>query len=195
MLKPQASSTRELIGLDGLWSFAIADDDVPTPWSAPLATALEAPVPASYNDLFVDPAVRDHVGWVWYQRTVRVPRGWSSGRVIIRVDAATHHGRVYVGDRLVGEHVGGYTPFEADVTGLVQPGEEFRLTIGVDNELTNTTIPPGRVVADADGRRKQTYLHDFYNYSGLARSVRLVSVPDLHLDDVTGVTDVQQGVG
>ena len=195
MLKPQASSTREILDLDGLWLFATDSDEVTSPWSGPLATTLEAPVPASYNDLFIDPMIRDHVGWVWYQRTVRVPRGWSSGRVIVRVDAATHHGRVYVGDRLVAEHVGGYTPFEADVTDLVDAGQEFRLTIGVDNELTNTTIPPGRVVIDALGRRKQTYLHDFFNYAGLARSVRLVSIPEVHLDDITVVTDQDQGIG
>ena len=32
-------------------------------------------VPASFNDVAADAAVRDHVGDIWYQRTVRVPRG------------------------------------------------------------------------------------------------------------------------
>ena len=73
-------------------------------------------MPASYNDLFVDSAIRDHVGWVWYQRPVRVPRGWAGERIFVRVDAATHEGHVYVNDALVAEHVGGYTPFEADIT-------------------------------------------------------------------------------
>ena len=55
-------------------------------------------MPASYNDLFADAAIRDHVGWVWYQRTVRVPRGWAGERVFVRFDAATHEGVVYVDD-------------------------------------------------------------------------------------------------
>ncbi len=195
MLKPQNSPTREYVDLDGLWRFATDDVGVPAPWSAELRTSLEAPVPSSYNDLFTDPAVRDHVGWVWYQRTVHVPSGFAGGRVFVRVDAATHHGRVYVGDTLVADHIGGYTPFEADVTDLVTPGEEFRLTIGVDNRLSNETIPPGRVTVDADGRAKQTYMHDFYNYAGLARSVRLVSLPAVRLTDVTVVTEVDGGTG
>jgi beta-glucuronidase len=190
MLKPQNSPTRELVELDGLWKFALDRKDVPAPWEDRLATGLEAPVPASYNDLFVDPSIRDHVGWVWYQRAVRVPRGWAGTRIVLRIDAATHHGRVYVDERFVAEHVGGYTPFEADVTDLVQPGQEFRLTIGVDNRLTNETIPPGRVTVDGQGRAKQTYLHDFYNYAGLARSVRLCSVPAVRLTDVTVTTDL-----
>ncbi|NUQ90807.1 MAG: beta-glucuronidase, partial [Glycomyces artemisiae] len=119
MLRPQNSPTRELVNLDGLWRFALDGDAGPEPWTGVLRTDLEAPVPASYNDVFADDAIRDHVGWVWYQRTVRVPRGWAGERVRVRVDAATHEGKVYVDGSLVAEHVGGYTPFEADVTGLV----------------------------------------------------------------------------
>ena len=120
MLKPISTPTRELIRLDGLWRFALDDAATPEPWADELETALEAPVPASYNDVFADQAIRDHVGWVWYQRTVRVPRGWAGERVVLRVDAATHEGVVYVDGTKVAEHVGGYTPFEADVTDLAR---------------------------------------------------------------------------
>lgn len=108
-----------------------------------LPGGLEAPVPASYNDLFVDATIRDHVGWVRYQRTARVPRGWAGEQILIRVEAATHAGVVYVDDVRVAHHVGGYTPFDADATDVVTAGGEFRLTIGVNNVLTNTTIPRG----------------------------------------------------
>lgn len=195
MLKPQTSATRELVTLDGMWRFALDTAEVPEPWSAPLQTALEAPVPASYNDLFVDPAIRDHVGWVWYQRDVRVPRGWAGERVIVRVDAATHEGVVYVDGTEMARHVGGYLPFEADVTDLVTPGESFRLTIGVDNVLTNETQPPGHVEELSDGRRVQRYYHDFYNYAGLARSVWLASRPAVHVEDITVTTDVDGTAG
>ncbi|MFD4421808.1 beta-glucuronidase [Agromyces sp. NPDC058484] len=195
MLKPRSTATRELVRLDGLWRFALDSNVGKTPWTAILDTTLEAPVPASYNDLFTDAAIHDHVGWVWYQRPVRVPRGWAGERVFVRLDAATHEGRVYVDDQLVAEHVGGYTPFEADITDLVRPGEEFRLTVGVNNVLTNETIPPGSVKVDEKGRRKQTYLHDFYNYAGLARSVWLYSAPATRVDDITVVTDVEGSTG
>lgn len=200
MLKPQDSATRELISLDGLWAFAVDSakaDSVETvdPWTAPLQTTLEAPVPASYNDIFTDQAIRDHVGWVWYQRSVRVPRGWAGERVILRLDSATHEGRVYVDDTLVASHVGGYLPFEADITDLVAPGATFRLTIGVNNELTNETVPPGVIETRADGGRRQTYFHDFYNYAGLARSVWLTSRPSVHIDDVTVATEIDGTAG
>jgi len=195
MLKPKATATRELLNLDGLWRFAIDGPAGVEPWTRPLESPLEAAVPSSYNDLFVDKSIRDHVGWAWYQRTVQVPRGWANDRIFIRLDSATHEGHVYVNDHLVVQHVGGYTPFEADITDFVEAGESFRLTIGVNNELTNVTIPPGTITVGQDGRRTQKYLHDFYNYAGLARSVWLYSAPPVRVSDITTVTGVEGGTG
>ena len=195
MLKPQTSPTRELVRLDGLWRFALDTPDVREPWAAVLDTPLEAPVPSSYNDLFTDSAIRDHVGWVWYQRDVRVPRGWAGERIVVRVDAATHEGVVYVDDTEVVRHVGGYLPFETDITDHVTAGGTFRLTIGVSNVLTNETQPPGRVETLADGRQVQRYYHDFYNYAGLARSVWLASRPAVHVSDITVTTDIDGADG
>ncbi|MEU1164047.1 alpha-L-arabinofuranosidase C-terminal domain-containing protein [Streptomyces sp. NPDC005921] len=188
MLSPRTTPTRDVVGLDGLWRFALGTRTGATPWTSRLATPLEVPVPASYNDLFVDAEIRDHVGVVWYQRDVRVPRGWTDERVVLRFGAVTHAARVYADDRLVAEHTGGYTPFEADLTGIVEPGTEFRLTVAVDNRLTNVTIPPGTVTTGPDGHERQSYLHDFYNYAGIARSVRLYSTPKTFVEDVTVVT-------
>ena len=199
-LRPQTTSSRDLLNLDGLWKFALASETNETAsWTAPLPKkALECPVPASYNDIFTDRAIHDHVGWVIYQREVVVPRGWASTgeRFMIRADSATHKGRIYVNNEFLVEHEGGYTPFEADVSHLVTPGETFRLTIAVDNTLTYSTLPPGMVsVSPQTGKKMQTYMHDFYNYAGLARSVWLYSVPEQHIVDVTIVTDVEGETG
>ena len=80
-------------------------------------------VPASFNDIAADAAVRDHVGDVWYQTTVRVPRGWDGQRIVLHFESATHRATVWVNDAEVVSHEGGYTPFEAEVTEHVQAGE------------------------------------------------------------------------
>ncbi|MCT9821358.1 beta-glucuronidase [Microbacterium sp. W1N] len=190
MLTPKITSTREVLNLDGLWRFDLDAAVGEEPWRATLRTTREAPVPASYNDLFPDPRFRDHVGVAWYQRTVRVPHGWRGTRVMLRLDAATHEAAVYVDDDLVVTHVGGYTPFEVDITGHVTAGGEFRLTIGVDNRLTPSSIPPGSVDTDSLGRPRQRYMHDFFNYGGLARSVSIQSVPAERIDDITVTTEI-----
>lgn len=198
MLKPQTNLTREVESLDGVWNFALASspriDDDPA-WTRSIPPLLQVPVPASYNDIFVDKAIRDHVGWVFYQRTVNIARGWQGQRCFLRFDAATHRARVYADDVFLTEHVGGYTPFETELTNLATKTRQFRLTVAVCNELHWESIPPGRVETLPDGSRNQHYQHDFFNYAGLARSVLLYCVSPTFVDDITVVTDVEHGTG
>lgn len=195
MLKPKMTPTRELVNLDGTWLFGIDTRLGDEPWSGTLSTPLEAAVPASYNDLFVDEEIRNHVGWVYYQRIVQVPRGWTQERVLLRFDAATHAARVYVDDALVGEHVGGYTPFSVDITDRVAAGTAFRLTVAVSGDLTNETIPPGKIEVGMTGKPVQTYFHDFYNYAGLARSVWMYTTPLARIEDVVVTTAIDGATG
>jgi len=157
--------------------------------------AREIPVPASFNDLFAAAETRDHVGDVWYQTEARVPEHWRGRRVVLRFDAATHSAVVWVGERQVAEHEGGYTPFEADVTGLVEPGAQVRITAVVSNVLTWHTIPPGYVEETAAGRRRQQVFHDFFNYAGLHRAVWLYTTPRSYIDDVTLTTALDGATG
>ena len=93
MLRPQDGPTRERKSLNGLWRFRLdpaGEGRDAAWWRRPLADARDMPVPASYNDIPADAAVRDHVGDAWYQTVVRVPRGWAGQRVVLRFDAATH---------------------------------------------------------------------------------------------------------
>ena len=198
MLRPQDTMTRETKRLDGIWDFVVDDAGVGRQqrwWERPLAAAQKMPVPSSYNDVLVDAAVHDHVGDVWYQRTVFVPRGWTGMRTVLRFDAATHRARVWIDDVGVLEHEGGYTPFEVDVTDIVRPGESFRLTVVVNNELTWESIPPGTIETKPDGVRRQHYYHDFFNYAGLHRSVWIYAKPQSSIADITVVTDIEAGCG
>lgn len=199
-LRPVESSTREIKSLDGLWRFLPETPNTPSqPWLQTISPELECPVPASYNDIFLHPHLRDHVGKVWYQRRVLVPRAWAGGegRVYIRVEAATHRGAVYVEDKLITEHEGGYTPFDADITELVsgRGGQEARVTISVDNILSHHTIPPGETKVNDLGKTTQKYWHDFFNYAGLARSVKLCYEPKIRVSDVTVKPDIRGTTG
>ena len=197
MLRPQDTPTRERRTLAGLWDFRLdaAGEGRAAAWfSGPLAGASAMPVPASYNDVVPGTQGRDHVGDAWYQTVTRVPRGWAGQRVVLRFDSATHAATVWVDDTQVATHEGGYTPFEADVTALVEPGSQIRVTALVNNELTFQTIPPG-IVHDTPHGRRQQYFHDFYNFAGLHRAVWLYATPTTYVDDVTVVTDVDGTTG
>lgn len=197
MLRPQDTETRERKSLNGVWRFTIdpADEGSTGRWfTGPLPAARDMAVPASYNDITADPAVRDHIGAVWYQSEVRVPRGWSGQRVVLHFEAATHRATVWVGDTEVVSHEGGYTPFEADITAHVNAGCPVRITVRVDNTLTFQSIPPGTIEQTPHGR-KQVYWHDFFNYAGLHRSVWLYTTAPAHLTGLTVVTGLDGDTG
>lgn len=186
MLRPQDSSTRETKKLDGLWDFRLdregrgrADS-----WFADkLPDAQAMAVPASFNDLVTDAADRDFHGDIWYQTRVRVPKGWDGSCISVHFSSATHRATVWVNDIEMGSHEGGYLPFAFDISEHVDAGEFFRLTVCVNNELTFQSIPPGVTV---DGH--QRYFHDFFNYAGIHRSVKLISIPKRHIEDLTVTT-------
>ncbi len=197
MLRPQDSPTRERRSLAGLWDFRLdtAAQGRSHGWHrGPLPQAQAMPVPASYNDVLVGTGSRDHVGDAWYRTTAFVPRGWAGQRVVLRLDSATHAATVWVDGAEVMSHAGGYTPFEADITDLVTPGEQVAVTAVVNNELSFQTIPPGYIEDTPQGRR-QRYFHDFYNFAGLHRQVWLYTTPQTYLDDITVATALEGTTG
>jgi beta-glucuronidase len=186
MLRPRDSATRDRKALNGLWRFSYD--------RAGLADGREMAVPASYNDIGADAGLRGHVGEVWYQTVVIVPAMWDGRRIVLHFESATHRARVWVGETEVVAHEGGYTPFEADITGFATPGESITVTVAVDNTLTFQSIPPGVVEQTAAGPRQRTW-HDFFNYAGIHRTVWLYATPVVHLTGVEVTTDVDDGVG
>jgi beta-glucuronidase len=197
MLYPRDTATRERRSLNGLWRFMldVAGEGRDERWWDGLpAGTREIPVPASYNDIFPERDVRGHVGDVWYETRVWVPARWGGQRIVLRFGSATHRAVVWVNGRQVAEHEGGYTPFEADVTDVIEAGAENRVTAVVNNVLTWQSIPPGYVEQTPDGQR-QHYFHDFFNYAGLHRPVWLYTTPRAHITDITVVTELTDTAG
>ena len=203
MLYPRESETREVKDLSGVWNFRVDPDGggEARHWHlGPLPGAQPMPVPASYNDLTQDAAVRDHVGTVWYERSFFVPAAWRDRRIALRVGAAAHRATVWVNGRQVAMHKGGFLPFEADISATVTLGGENRVTISVNNVLDWTTLPTGQVLESRDewhpaGFKAQGQEFDFFNYSGLHRPVRLVVTPCTHVSDVAVTTDIHGAAG
>lgn len=152
------------------------------------------PVPASYNDLTQDAALRDHVGAVWYQREVWVPRGWEDDAVELRVGAAGNLATVWWDGIEVARHRGAFLPFAAGLDGRCDPGRPHLLTIRVDNRLTFADLPTGEVLPAGrnrpgydGGREKLESYHDFFNYAGIHRSVQLLRLPRRRLTAIRAV--------
>ena len=176
MLRPQETATRERRSLNGLWRFALDPAGVGRgeEWfGRPLAGGCETPVPASYNEVAVDPEVRDHTGDVWFQTAVRVPRGWYGQRLVLHFEAVTPAATVWVNSAEVATHSGGRTPFEADLTEHVAAGEQARVTVLVaGGGIGGNAGVHGPVWLYTTGRVHLTDLTVVTGLSGTSGSVR-----------------------
>ncbi len=105
-----------------------------------------------------------------YRRTFRVPGDFANARLKLRFDAVYSDATVWLNGHLLGRHLGGFTPFEFDVTDCVQPGSENTLALAVKRES----------VADL----KMTTFGTAYirtPLGGILRKITLRAVPAVHL--------------
>src|SRR5690348_12049690 len=119
-------SLRTRLSLDGQWHFSPAEKMNPE-------NVLQIAVPSPWQ---ADARFRDHTGTAWYQREIELPDGWleQDRVVILGFGAVDYFAEVWVNDVKVGEHEGGYLPFELDITSAARSGTNT-ITVRVDDPL------------------------------------------------------------
>jgi len=80
---------------------------------------------------------------VWYRRTVSVPEAWRGKRVLLHFGAVDYEARVWVNGQAVGQHVGGHTPFQFDITPYLKPARNT-LVVRVWDPPQDRSIPRGK---------------------------------------------------
>lgn len=63
-----------------------------------------------------------YVGYGWYRNHIDVPQSWSGKRIQLDFDGAFQVTEVFINGKRVGEHHGGYTGFNVDITDALKPG-------------------------------------------------------------------------
>jgi len=109
-------------------------------------------------------------GTVWYRRRFDYTPADPARRLFLHFGAANYLAEVYLNGRKLGRHIGGFTPFGFEVTGLVHPAGNS-LVVRVDNQRHADAVP--------------TVNTDWWNYGGLTRDVALVETPATFIADYT----------
>lgn len=122
-------------------------------------------VPGDWNTQFEK--LYYYEGTVWYKRDF-IFSGSADDAAYLYFEAVNYEAMVYLNGEKLGEHKGGYTPFQFDVTGKLKQGENF-VVVKVDNKRKREAIP--------------TINTDWWNYGGITRSVHLITVPKKHITD------------
>ena len=211
MLYPILNDARALIDLSGLWKFQMDNGHgFQENWMAePLPDPEWMAVPASYNDQKENVKYRDHYGWVFYQKEIEIPGTMLSQRIVLRFGSVTQKAKVYLNGKLICEHVGGFLPFEAEITNALIK-EKNILCVAVDNKVNHSTLPVGKEsgsaffgsdLPDIESVRRMEHKpanlpnFDFFNYAGIHRPVKIYTTPQSYIKDISIVTDLEEKDG
>ena len=111
-------------------------------------------------------------GTVWFKKnfSVKADDGFIEGRnkALLYFGAANYDCRVWVNGQEAGHHVGGFTPFNYDVTEMLKEGENT-VIVKVDDKRHAEDVP--------------TLIFDWWNYGGITRDVKLVKVTPVYIED------------
>ncbi len=130
-------------------------------------TDVELMVPGDWNTQ--DDKLYYYEGTVWYKKSFDFQKT-EGEKTYVYFGAVNYDAKVYLNGEKLGEHIGGFTPFQFEVTDRLKEKDNF-LVVKVDNKRLREGVP--------------TVNTDWWNYGGITRSVRLVSVPQKHIQDYT----------
>lgn len=122
-------------------------------------------VPGDWNSQ--DDRLLFYEGTIWYRKLFDYKKT-GDNRVFVHFGAANYETDVYLNGKKLGKHVGGFTPFNYEITGLLKD-ENNTLVVKVDNKRRRDAVP--------------TLNTDWWNYGGITRDVNIVEVPATFIED------------
>ncbi|WP_422106284.1 glycoside hydrolase family 2 protein [Winogradskyella sp.] len=128
-------------------------------------TSHEIKVPGDWNTQ--DEKLFYYEGSIWY-RTKFNYNLKSGNKLLLYFGAANYQTDVYLNGEKVGQHLGGFDPFNFDISGKIR-SEDNSLIVRVDNRREKGRVP--------------NYTTDWWNYGGITRDVKLIELPATYVQD------------
>lgn len=106
-----------------------------------------------------------------YKRKIHPSLEWQGQKIFLDFEGVMNYAKVYLNGKFVGEHKGGYTAFEIEITEFLQYDEENEVTVVVDSTERPDTPPFGGQI-------------DYLTYGGIYREVQLRVVSPVFMEHV-----------
>ena len=174
----------EWLNLNGLWQYAIrptSETGMPGSFDGEILVPFPAESALSGVMREVGPENR-----LWYRRNFVVPQDWSGKKVRLNFGAVDWQATVWVNNRKVGEHRGGYDPFSFDITSELNATGPQRITVAVWDPTDAGTQARGKQI-----RKPQSIWYT--PVTGIWQTVWLEPVPETAIQQVKIVPDAKNG--
>lgn len=123
-------------------------------------------VPGDWNHQ--KPELTYYEGTVWYKKTF-LHKAEKNKRTFLYFGAVNYRCDVYLNNKFLGNHEGGFTPFQFEITGLLK--DTNSVIVRVNNQRKEDQIP--------------ALNYDWWNYGGITRDVSLIETPENYIKDYT----------
>jgi beta-glucuronidase len=173
---------RNFISLDGKWEFILDPFDAGNgSWKSiwkdqhpegktdfyeyQFNAALTLNVPADWNSQ--RPELRYYEGTVWYKKSFQFQKK-AGNRIFIYFAGVNYTCDVFLNNKKIGSHEGGFTAFQFEVTDKINTGTN-EVIVRVNNQRRAEGIP--------------ALNFDWWNYGGVTRDVYLAETPTTYISD------------
>jgi Glycosyl hydrolases family 2, TIM barrel domain/Glycosyl hydrolases family 2, sugar binding domain len=177
--------------LNGLWDYAIQPKDAgkPEKWDGEILVPF--PVESALSGVMrqVGPENR-----LWYRRTFTLPKhdgqtspAWRVKNILLHLGAVDWETTVWINQKEVGSHKGGYDPFTFDITSALKSDGQNELVVSVYDGSDAGYQPRGKQVRKPEGIW-------YTPTTGIWQTVWLEPVPKSSIRSIKIVPDLDAGV-
>jgi beta-galactosidase len=163
-----------LIKLDGTWKFTK---------NPPVEFWKNASDPTNWNNIRVPGecgmqgfAIKHNTPYA-YKTKIRIPRDYESKIIKLKFDGVYSYARIWINEKFIREHHGGFTAFECDITNYVKGGDEVWLTVEITDKKNDLSYGSG---------------YAKHPVGGILRSVWLQALPQNYFKYINIDTDLDQ---
>ena len=173
----------EWINLNGLWKYAVTDQNTPRK-----NVSFE-------GEILVPFAIESSLSGVqktflptdklWYQREFTLDPSWKNKSTILHFGAVDYECQVWVNNRLVGTHKGGNNPFSFDITKYLKKSGPQSIEVAVIDPTDTESISRGKQQLNQEGIW-------YTPVSGIWQTVWLEAVNKTYIRQVLPSTDIER---
>lgn len=169
--------------LNGEWEFEIGPAERKT--NLPLSSVIE--VPFCPESKLSGIGITDFIPDCIYSRLITVTEEDLRQRLVLHCGAVDHRATVYLNGIKICSHVGGYTPFEAELNSAAKAGEN-RLTIAVHDDTRE------RILSGKQSGKRESFGCFYTRTTGIWQTVWLERTPRKYVRSFRFYPDEASGV-